>query len=434
MIFFYRLAVTLVLLVVRSLGHVLPKVEVFLKDREEALVKWTELKLAPGALWFHVSSVGELEQVRPVIEALKKRGVSPLVLTYFSPSVPRLVRDWSFVDASGFMPLDEKRQMAKFFAAVKPRALILNRYDLWPEMLEQARLHQVPVALVNASIPPLGLIGKLSLSFRRFLFKRLSLWTYVDAAAATAWEPYTTHQSIGLVTGNPRVDRALSRVEDRRQEGASLWLLRLQRLAAGQPAVVGGSTWLEDEVLLLGALKEIRQKENLRGTILFLVPHEPTPEHLQVLETKIAEAGFSFQRCDPWREDAIPTDIVIVNVRGVLAELYGLGKTAFVGGGFGKQIHSIIEPLAHGIPVAFGPRYDRMPEAESLIALGAAYVAQHPMKSQLTLAQWLADGLKEGERTRKAQDALAFFLRLHRGAGERIALFLLKHLGVSWTK
>jgi 3-deoxy-D-manno-octulosonic-acid transferase len=430
----YRIATAIALILANFLSRFVPAIKIFLLEREKAFVDWKTQQIASGALWFHVSSVGELEQVRPVIEALRARSVGPLVLTYYSPSVPRLIQDWSFVDARGFIPLDEQSRMSEFIELIKPRALVLNRYDLWPEMLEQARIHKVPVALVNASIPPLGFLGRMSLYFRKFLFKRISLWTYVDAAAATAWEHYTTQQSVGLVTGNPRVDRALSRAQSRRQEGASPWIIKLQSLAQGRAVIVGGSTWLEDELVLLESLKDIRLKPGLSDVILFLVPHEPSEEHLSALESQIAEFGFNCRRCDPWLDSAMPVDVVIVNIRGILAELYGLGKSAFVGGGFGKQIHSIIEPLAHGIPVAFGPRFERMPEAESLIALGAALVAEHPIKSQANLAQWLADGISGGERTRKVQEALAFFIRLHQGAGERIALFLLEQLGVPWKK
>lgn len=430
MLFFYRFVLGFALFFTRLLGFAFKPARIFVAERRLALERWEQKNLAPGSWWFHVSSVGELEQVRPVVESLRKKNPQrPVLLSYFSSSVPRLVKDWSFVSHADFLPIDNYRSMERLFAALKPRALVLNRYDLWPEMLERASIAKVPVVLINASTPPLGFWGLLSVWFRRFLFRRISYWTYVDTAAATAWEPFAESHTKGLVTGNSRVDRALERVEQKRTQAQSVLMQKMQNLASGHPVIVAGSTWSEDEVLLLAALQILRQTPALAGTVLFLVPHEPTLEHVTTLIAQIQAAGFRYVLADQIQLALPNYDIVIVNVRGILAELYALGQSAYVGGGFGKQVHSVIEPLAHGLPVSLGPRHKRMPEVQTLIALEAAYVAQHPRKSAENLAQWFADGLQDGARSRKAKSALALFMRIHHGAGERIADFLEQELG-----
>jgi 3-deoxy-D-manno-octulosonic-acid transferase len=300
-------------------------------------------------------------------------------------------------------------------------------------MLAQAGA--TPIALMNASTPPAGLWGSISLEARSFLFRRVSFWTYVDTAAATTWEPYTREHSRGLVTGNPRVDRALLRVEAAKKQGASDIAQKLESAVGESPLIVVGSSWPQDEELLLRCLRHIRTLSGLEKTKILFVPHEPSEESSHALIQKCVSMGFKASVIEPWSADVKNSEVLIANVRGVLVELYGLGKCAYVGGGFGKHVHSVIEPLAHGIPVALGPRHHRAPEVDTLIALGAAYVAQHPIQSADNLAQWLADGLRDGEKTVRAREALDLFVKVHRGSGERIAIFLQEQLGdLPWKK
>ena len=64
--------------------------------------------------------------------------------------------------------------------------------------------------------------------------------------------------------------------------------------------------------------------------------------------------------------------MLIIDNIGMLMHLYGLGKIAYVGGGFDKGIHNILEPAAYGLPVVFGPNYKKFNEAVQLIHLGGA--------------------------------------------------------------
>ncbi|RZA05756.1 MAG: hypothetical protein EOP11_12065, partial [Proteobacteria bacterium] len=185
----YQIFLPLFLLAARAIAQVSPGVAESFSAREGVMGRWRSARFGANRLWFHVSSVGELEQVRPILERLQKEGYY-LVLSYFSPSVPRLVKDWSFVGFADYLPLDRSADMEELMRLVAPRALILNRYDLWPNHLLAAREWRVPVLVVNASTPPLGFFGKLSLPARRSLFRLVNGWTFVDSVAAASWEPY----------------------------------------------------------------------------------------------------------------------------------------------------------------------------------------------------------------------------------------------------
>lgn len=417
----YNFFIPFILFIVRRLGGFSPALAETLRAREGVMDRWRAAKFGTNRLWFHVSSVGELEQVRPIFEALAGQGYS-LVLSYFSPSVPRLVKDWSFVQFADYLPLDDANDMDELVRLVAPRVLVLNRYDLWPNHLRAARDWRVPVMVVNASTPPLGFFGKISLALRHGLFRAVNGWTFVDSVAAAAWEPYILRDAKGFVAGNPRVDRALARVERALAERrASAKVERWQRQGF---CLVAGSTWESDEDVILAAWKNLSFPRSL-----VIVPHEPEAEHLASLEKKLQAAGLSFARFSALEEKS-SADVLIVDERGFLAELYGLGQLAYVGGGFKREVHSIIEPLAHGLPVAFGPLYRRSPEAVTLKATGSA-LALPAKNGGAALADWIRRLSEEGEERRRARESLRIFMQVHRGAGERIAEYLRAFLGDS---
>ncbi|RYZ96093.1 MAG: hypothetical protein EOP11_23945, partial [Proteobacteria bacterium] len=240
----YRFFFPLFLLTARAGAKAMPGVAEALKAREGVMGRWRAASMGANRLWFHVASVGELEQIRPVLERLRREGYF-LVLSYFSPSVPRLVKDWSFVGFADYLPLDRAEDMEELMRIVAPRALILNRYDLWPHHLMAARDWKVPVVVINASTPPLTALGKLGLYFRGAMFRLVNAWTFVDSVAATAWEPYIERTAKGLVAGNPRVDRALQRVENALAEKKAAE--RIGRWRREGLCLVAGSTWEKDE-------------------------------------------------------------------------------------------------------------------------------------------------------------------------------------------
>jgi 3-deoxy-D-manno-octulosonic-acid transferase len=379
------------------------------ESRKGLLARWGRLFPPKGAVWFHVSSVGELEQIRPVMDLLKADSI-PFVLSYFSPSVPQLIRNWDFVAAAEYLPFDRLEDMRAMFRLLEPKLLVLNRYDLWPHHLQAAREFEVPVLLVNASTPPLGWWGRLGLWFRRPLFREIKAWGFVDGAAAHNWEPYLIERAAGRVTGNPRVDRAIQRTK---KELSNPLKVPFQWRAEG-PCLVAGSTWKEDEALLLAA--------KAGWSRLLLVPHEPSEERLREIAELLKRQGMEFVF---WSQanGEVRAPVVVVDIRGILAELYGLGRWAYVGGGFGRQVHSVIEPLAHGLPVAFGPHCLRSPEAMQIDATGAGLRVQEGAGQ---LVEWLNE--MNGAKRPKAEENVDLFIKMHQGAAERVTQMIVQML------
>ncbi len=437
-----------------------PKWEKAFTGRAGCLDRWRKGLESCGEkiVLVHVSSVGELEQIIPVLEhwSGSKNGESKNVtflLSYYSSSVANFLNKqgtqlFHFAD---YLPFDTKKSMKDFFLLFSPSLIVLNRYDLWPNFFDQARKANIPVALVNVSTPPLGYWGNASMCVRSFLFYQVRTWVYVDGSAQKAWKPWMGKDALGFVGGNSRVDRALYRLENANSSG---FLDRIQKFCHSSTVVVGGSTWPRDESLLLTSFRELRSTgatgtratgtratgtratgtrttgTRTTGKIkLILVPHEPTKVYMDRLKKKCMDGGWSFvcysEINSPMNgeESVQNADILLVDAYGFLAEIYSLGYFAYIGGGFHKGIHSIIEPIAHGLPVAFGPKYHRTAEACALVDTGAAFVAS----SGVDLANWIismdANGQEKGKEIRgKIQD----FLRAHQGASAKIADILQK--------
>ena len=64
--------------------------------------------------------------------------------------------------------------------------------------------------------------------------------------------------------------------------------------------------------------------------------------------------------------------MLIIDCFGLLSSAYAYADAAYVGGAFGAGLHNINEAAVYGIPVVFGPKYDKFIEAKELTTLGGA--------------------------------------------------------------
>lgn len=75
--------------------------------------------------WFHCASLGEFEQGRPLIEALKNQGECQIVVTFFSPSGYEIRKNYALADLVTYLPRETKKNVARFLAKIKPDQVFL---------------------------------------------------------------------------------------------------------------------------------------------------------------------------------------------------------------------------------------------------------------------------------------------------------------------
>ncbi|HJS46707.1 MAG TPA: glycosyltransferase N-terminal domain-containing protein, partial [Gemmatimonadales bacterium] len=350
----YRAAVRLARGVMPLAGALSPKARHGHAMREGAaarLAAWAADSRDPARplLWLHAPSVGEGLQAEPVLRRLRARHPDwQYAWTFFSPSAERFAQRVG-ADVADYLPYDSRSNVSGVLDALRPDAVVFSKLDLWPELAAGAAARGVRVGLLAATVRP---------GSRRLRWPARDLlrpgYLAVAGAAAVAEEDAERLSRLGVprprivVVGDTRYDSVLERVAvvDPRDP--------LLGHAAGGPALVAGSTWPEDEAALLRAFTLVRAAQP--AARLILVPHEPTPEHLEGVDRAAARLGIPL----PQRLSAAegPAPFLLVDRTGVLAALYGAGELAYVGGGFGRAgLHSVLEPAAWGRPVLVGPRW-----------------------------------------------------------------------------
>jgi 3-deoxy-D-manno-octulosonic-acid transferase len=368
-------------------------------------------------VWFHASSVGEGLQAESVLLELRERcPAAQYVYTHFSPSAEALARRLP-VDVADYLPYDLPRTVETLLHSLTPDLLVFSKLDLWPELAVRAAARRTEVALVAATVSPGS--GRLRWPARALL---RAGYEAVSAAAAVSEEDGARLARLGVspdrirVLGDPRYDSAVHRIAG---VSADEPLLAFGR---GAPALVAGSTWPEDETVLLAAFADVLAR--YRSARLILVPHEPTERHLAAAERAAARVGLP----PPVRlsRAEAPVPLLLVDRVGVLARLYGAGTMAYVGGGFGRAgLHSVLEPAAWGLPVAFGPRWGESRDAAALLAAGAARALRSDGSAAVEelVGIWRGWVERDGER-RTAGEAGRALVDRGRGASARSAELL----------
>ncbi len=359
-------------------------------------------------LWMHAPSVGEGLQARPVLELVRARRPDvQLAYTFYSPSAERFARGLD-VDLADYLPFDTARGARQLLEALRPTALTYAKLDVWPILTGHAAARGVRLGMVSASLAPGS--SRRSGVARALLHDAYAALERVGAVSADDAERLVelgVRREALQVTGDTRYDQVAARAAtvDR---NAPL----LAPLASPRPTLVAGSTWPADEAVLLRAWERVHTR--LAGARLIIAPHEPTPDHLAPIEAWAAEAGLSLARLGaPSQREA---DVVLVDRVGVLGELYALATAAFVGGGFhAAGLHSVLEPAAFGVPVAFGPRFLDARDAVLLAEAGGGAPVGDVEAAAAQLAEWL----RGAETWRRAGESARRFVAQNLGAAER---------------
>lgn len=366
----------------------------------------------------HAASMGEYEQARPVLRLLRQRlPTCTRILSVFSPSVYDNIQGRAEAEVLTYLPFDSRRNARKFLDLLRPDAVLVTRHDIWPNFLWQAAARGILTVLIDASVHEGSLRHKpVVRQFVRAVFRAFTAVFPISDAAAHDMQAFISKESEARVVGDTRFDQVVYRATEK-----PLSELLPARVQAWRHVIVAGSTWPEDEHVLVPAFAHVaRAKEGLK---LILVPHEPTEAHLQQGEKLCARHGLRAVRLSTFN-GAEDIDVLLVDRIGILANLYAAGRAAFVGGAFGPGVHSVIEAAAHGVPVLFGPRMRNSAEAIEMLEEGCGFVVDDVETCRDYLAQWFT-----GEKMLRELSARSrAFVQRRTGASEAIVKYLVCRL------
>lgn len=314
-------------------------------------------------VWFHASSLGEFEQAKPIIEILKKSGYV-IVVSFFSPSGYEHSLNYPSADVVTYIPLDSKKNAERFARLVSPRVVVVMRYDLWMNHLIAAKELGARVVVADATFS-MKLLQRAK--FLKDFYRQV--YNLADSILATNSEnkkmfDFFLGAGKALVAGDTRFDRVYSRsISNNVSQKIPVKIDTPNRVV-----MILGSTWRQDMNVIGDGIK--RLTEEFPSLSVFIVPHEPTSEEVEKLTGQFPEAGV-LSKVDGSQNDA--TQVLIVDRVGILTQLYLLADVAYVGGGFGAGVHSVLEPAVYGIPIITGPRIERSDEAMQLMQNGALF-------------------------------------------------------------
>jgi len=341
------------ILIFSALAHLVApfntKAKLWVEGRKNWEKKITD-KIKPGdrTMWIHCASLGEFEQGRPVIEAIKKEipGIK-VVLTFFSPSGYEIRKNYAGADCIIYLPSDTTGNSSKFIKLVNPEFVIFVKYEFWSNYISAVYENSIPLYLVSGIFRPSQSFFKWYGSFFRKMLRKFEKIYVQDQRSQELLK------SIGLTNSEVAGDTRFDRVKQ--LTGTARDIPQLEQFRGKERMFLAGSSWKPDEEIIARYINSSPDKMKW-----VFAPHEIDLPHIERLEKLFTVKVVRFSRFDDNSADA---RVLIIDNIGMLSSAYKYAYIAAIGGGFGKGIHNILEPACWGIPVLFGPKYKKFKEA-----------------------------------------------------------------------
>lgn len=340
------------------------KAKLWLKGREKIFERIdTALQPVEKRIWIHASSLGEFEQGRPVIEKLKElRPDYKIVLTFFSPSGYEIRKDYKGADYIFYLPLDTRENAVRFLDLVKPEKTIFIKYEFWFNYLTTLKVRNIPLYLVSANFRKDQHFFKWYGGWFRKLLHNFTHIFVQNELSENLLKGIGFHNI--TIAGDTRFDRVYSIATSSRE------LPEVKNFVGSSYCIIAGSTWEPDEDLLIKYFNETPHPVKM-----IMAPHEIKDAAIDSIIQKLNKKSVRYSQL----QNAQTADVLIIDNIGMLSSLYRYGKIAYIGGGFGKGIHNILEAATFGLPVLFGPNYHKFQEAVNLEKAGGAFpVTEYP--------------------------------------------------------
>jgi len=365
-----------------------------------------ELPTDQPIYWFHVASLGEFEQGRPVIEAIRKKAPEvKILLTFFSPSGYEVRKNYEFADYVYYLPLDTPFNVKRFLDVVKPAKAFFVKYEFWYHYLTGLKKRGIPTYIFSAIFRPSQIFFK---PWGRWYRQALSAYTHIFVQNQESLNLLNKFGFTNVsLSGDTRFDR-VGQIAD-----AAPRISVLDEFADDKKLVVAGSTWKADETLLLDYINS--SKHEVKYVI---APHEVSDKSIQRITEALTKKYVRFSQA---REgDLQQADVLIVDGYGYLTSVYRYGNLAYIGGGFGSGIHNILEAATFGMPVIFGPNHEKFQEALDLLQKKAAFCIHDYDELKLVMDEFLGNEEKLEFTSNLASD----YVSQSRGASDVIVRYL----------
>jgi len=392
MLLFYNLGVRLYFILIFFASFFNKKAKLWINGRKNS-----DYKQFSKSAWFHFASLGEYEQGLPVLIAYREKyHHTKIIITFFSPSGFEIRKNTSHADAVYYLPLDTKSNARKFIDAIDPAIAVFTKYEYWYHFFNELHEREIPLYLISGIFRSNQVFFKWYGSLHRKMLNCVSRFFVQDKNSNHLL------QGIGIsyvsVSGDTRFDRVWANAQNPKSFPA------IAEFTQGKKTFIAGSTWPEDEMLLA------KMTAGHPDWKFIFAPHEIKEEKINKL-TELLPANSSVKYSQLTTDYSSQT-LIIDNI-GMLSSLYQYSHIAYIGGGFGVGIHNTLEAAAFGLPVIFGPNYNKFKEAKDLIALQVGF------------------SIKDERELKKAFDFLTEDKSRYQSIGKKIVEYVKEHTGAT---
>jgi len=354
--FIYNISINIIIIVLQPFRIFSNRVNDFFKDRASSL-NIIEQKIKPNdkTIWFHVASLGEFEQIKPIVKELKSEDHKlKILISFFSPSGFQASSNYSLAERV-YLPLDTKGNAKNFIKKINPNVAVFVKNDIWTNYLIELKKSEIPIFSISSKFHKSQFYFKV---YGKWFFNKLKQIDYFFVQDNSSKELLNLNNIDNVsITGDTRIDRVKEIAKEDKK------FTSIERFINKDICFIAGSSWETDYTIFL---KSIVKRSNLKTII---APHNIIDSEIRNLEKMTPSLSVRYSRID---RDLDPSKrILIIDSIGSLKHLYKFADISYVGGGMGnKGLHNILEAAVFGIPIIIGKNFKGFSEAEELVKLG----------------------------------------------------------------
>jgi len=384
------------------------KIKLFVIGRKASFNKLSSVKNDPNVIWIHAASLGEFEQGRPIIEKLKSENPTyKIVLTFFSPSGYEIRKNYELADVVCYLPMDSKSNVRRFLQIVNPSLAIFIKYEFWPNYLHALKERNIPTILISGIFRKNQIFFKFYVGFMRKSLKSFNHFFVQDEISKNLLKSIDIDSA--TISGDTRFDR----VHEILQQDNSLDFITAFK--NNQYTVVAGSTWKEDEALLVNYINTTSSEDEK----FIIAPHNINAKEIELLKKSIQKKVVLFSEREG--KNLSEYDVFIADTIGILTKIYAAANVAYVGGGLTKNgVHNVLEPATFGVPIVIGPAYKKYKEVVDLVALNGCKVIVNQKEFSTIFTKLKSDKDNREQLGNINQN----FIKEHIGATDTILKFI----------
>lgn len=348
--FLYTLGIYTLYQILKIAAYFNPKLKLWVAAQKN--IRYTPSNSLQNVVWFHAASYGEFEQAEPVIAAYKKLNPEAyILLSFFSPSGKEKHQNYIHANEVVYLPMDTPANVRAFLNHYQPTLAVFVKYEYWFNFLHQLHLRNIPTVYFSCLF-----------NHNQFYFKSYAKWFLNHLRNVNLFlvqnndslQVAKKYQLKALISGDTRIDKVILNATEEKNFDL------IKEFCARKPTIILGSMWDKDWEIWKAELN------NLQAYQIIVAPHEVNEANIK----KFDGVDWMYNSKITTLQDG---SYLMIDSIGILKYIYRYATVVYIGGGFGKGIHNILEASVFGKGVIFGPKYKKAQEAIDLIHLNCAF-------------------------------------------------------------